>query len=44
MQWVVDMIDKVILNHTNDAMLNSIKTEIEQKVMHKPLFVETETV
>jgi glycine hydroxymethyltransferase len=44
MAWVVDMIDEVITNHSDEQRLDSIKIDIKDKVKNKPLFVETETV
>jgi glycine hydroxymethyltransferase len=44
MSWIVNIINEVIVNHDNDDKLNFIKSELEQKVKHKPLFSETQTV
>ncbi len=43
MNWVVDLIDEVITNHSDDNTLESLKQNLEAKVKNKPLFAETQT-
>jgi glycine hydroxymethyltransferase len=44
MPWIVDVINEVIMNHDNEDKLKFIKSNLEEKVKHKPLFSEIQTV
>jgi len=35
---VVEMIDKVILNHDNESVLNEVKKDVNQMMSDRPLF------
>jgi glycine hydroxymethyltransferase len=39
MAQIVDMVDKALMNHDNEAVLKSIKTEVNEWVKQFPLYL-----
>lgn len=41
MMWIVDMIDKVLMNKENDKIISEVRKEVNQKMSDLPLFCKT---
>ena len=44
MPAIVELIDEVIMNHEDEAVLESVKEKVFAMMAHRPLFAETEVV
>jgi len=38
MEWIVDLIDQVLMNPTNEHVISAVREEVNKEMMRHPLF------